>query len=273
MNPTAARTILAVGALLLGWCVGSFVNVLIYRLPRGRSVVVPGSHCFCCGTLLAARDNIPLLSYLLAGRRCRYCGVALSGQYLWVEALTGVLFVAIFWRWDLTLTTLTYWVAAAALVAGTGTDLRYKIIPDGLNITVLVAALLGAWAGGRWPLLAGDGLPPLVWSVAGAVLGWLIFEAIVRLSRWWLGQEGMGGGDVLLAAGVGALFGPTAQFGAFFLLSIFAGVLIGGGLMALGRVSRRDPIPFGPFLVAGTLAVMLWPEIGDWVARLYGLGG
>ncbi|MBI5830873.1 MAG: prepilin peptidase [Armatimonadetes bacterium] len=268
IEPT--RVVLAIGSLLLGCCVGSFVNVLIYRLPREKSVVSPGSHCFCCGTELAPRDLIPMLSLLLAGRRCRYCGVALSMQYSWVEALVGVAYLAVFWRWGATVTTIAYFVATAAMVAGTGTDLRYKIIPNALNQTLLVAGLGAAALVHAFPWLPAPGLPSLKLALLGAVVGWSAFEAIVRVGRWWFGQEAMGGGDVLLAAGVGALIGPGRQFAAFFLISIMAGAVIGGLLLASGRMSRRDPIPFGPFLVLGALAVMLAPELGYQIAALYG---
>lgn len=268
IEPT--RIVLALGALLLGGCVGSFVNVLIYRLPREKSVVSPGSHCFCCGTELAPRDLVPVFSFLVAGRRCRYCGVALSSQYAVVEALVGLLYLAIFWHWGMTVTTLAYFVAAAAMVAATGTDLHYKIIPNALNqmllLTGLAAAALGAFVSGE----AHRGLPTLGYSLLGAVVGWVLFETIVRLGRWWFGQEAMGGGDVLLAAGVGALLGPGRQFAAFFLVSILTGAVIGGALLVSGRMNRREPIPFGPFLVLGALAVMLAPELGHFVAQLYG---
>lgn len=268
IEPT--RVVLAIGALLLGCCVGSFVNVLIYRLPREKSVVSPGSHCFCCGTELAARDLVPMLSLLLAGRRCRYCGVALSMQYSWVEALCGLLYLAIYWRWGNTVTTVAYFIATAALVAGTGTDLRHKIIPNSINQALLFTGLGAALLAWLMPRLPAPGLPSLKLALIGAVVGWCVFEAIVRLGRWWFGQEAMGGGDVLLAAGVGALIGPGRQFAAFFLISILAGALIGGLLLVSGRMDRRDPIPFGPFLVLGALAVMLAPELGHQVAALYG---
>ena len=258
-----------IGALGLGACVGSFVNVLIYRLPRERSVVSPGSHCFCCGTPLGARDLVPVFSYLLSGGHCRYCGAALSGQYATVEALCAVLYGALAWRWGPSLTFAVYAVAAAAMVAACGTDLRLKIIPNSLNQAIGVAgfggALLALW-------LPAQRLPSPALSLLGAAVGWAVFESVVRFGRWWFGQEAMGGGDVLLAAAVGALLGPTRAFAAFFLVSIVAGAVIGLLLMAVARVHRRQAIPFGPFLVAGALTVMLAPQVGDWVAAIYHLG-
>ncbi len=270
-----------VAAGLLGLCVGSFVNVLIFRLPRERSVVWPGSHCFCCGTELAARDLVPVLSYVLGGRRCRYCGVVLSSQYAWVEFVCGLLFAALAWRWGASLGAVVMMVATAAMVASFGTDLRHKIIPSSLNTAVFAAGFGGSLAAAavRWlrPDLAAavigpQGLPRPIESLLGAVVGYLVFEAIVRLGRWMFKQEAMGGGDVLLAAAIGALFGPGRQFGAFFLLGILSGAVIGLLLMATGRLSRREPIPFGPFLIGAALVVMLWPAVADQVAGWYGFG-
>jgi leader peptidase (prepilin peptidase)/N-methyltransferase len=264
------RLVVAAAALGVGACVGSFVNVLIWRLPRERSVVLPGSHCFCCGTPLAARDLVPVFSYLLGGRRCRYCGVPLGAQYAVVEALCALLYAALAWRWGPSATFVAYAVACAAMLAAFGTDLWFKIIPNALNQTLLLTGLLGAVARGWWPTPREAGLPTLGQAVLGAAVGWLVFETVVRLGRWWFGQEAMGGGDVLLAGGIGALLGPGRWFGAFFLLSILTGALVGGGLLLTGRLKRREPMPFGPFMVLGALAVMLWPELGGWVAGLYG---
>jgi len=268
-----------IAAGLLGLCVGSFVNVLIFRLPRERSVVWPGSHCFCCGTELAPRDLVPVLSYLISGRRCRYCGVVLSSQYAWVELATGLLFAALAWRWSFSLGALVMMVATAAMVAAFGTDLRHKIIPSSLNTTIFVAGFGGSLIAAvvKWlqpasanVVIGPLGLPGPIESLIGAGIGYLIFEAIVRIGRWIFQQEAMGGGDVLLAAAVGALFGPSRRFGAFFLIGIMSGAVIGLLLMASGKLSRREPIPFGPFLIGAALTVMLWPAVADRVAGWYG---
>ena len=264
---------------LVGLAVGSFVNVLIFRLPRERSVVWPGSHCFSCGTELGVRDLVPVVSYLLSGRRCRYCGVVLSSQYAWVELACGLLFAGLAWRWGLTIGAVAMMVATAAMVAAFGTDVRHKIIPSSLNAAIFVAgfggSLIAAAVRAARPDLAEqvsgvESLPPPVWSLVGALVGYLVFEAIVRVGRWIFKQEAMGGGDVLLSAAIGALLGPGRRFGAFFLLGIMSGAVIGVLLMATGRLSRRDPIPFGPFLIGAALVVLLWPAVADVVAGWYG---
>lgn len=272
------RMVLTISAGLLGLCVGSFVNVLIFRLPRGRSVVAPRSHCFCCGTELAARDLIPVLSYLLSGRRCRYCGVALSSQYAWVEAICGLLYAALVWRWGPGLSTVVMLIAVAALVAAFGTDVRQKIIPSELNAAILIAGLGGSLLAAGIRRLSPDAaaligpayLPTPGASLAGVIVGYLVFETIVRVGRRLFGQEAMGGGDVLLAAALGSLLGPWRRFGAFFLIGIVSGAVVGVLLIATGRLSRRDPMPFGPFLVLAALAIFLFPTLADLVAAMYG---
>ncbi len=273
------RMVLTISAGLLGLCVGSFVNVLIFRLPRGRSVVAPRSHCFCCGTELAARDLIPVLSYLLSGRRCRYCGVALSSQYAWVEAICGGLYAALVWRWGPGLSTVVMLIATAALVAAFGTDVRQKIIPSELNAAVLIAGLGGSLLAAGIRRLSPDTaatfigpayLPAPGASLAGIVVGYVVFEAIVRVGRRLFGQEAMGGGDVLLAAALGSILGPWRRFGAFFLIGIVSGAVVGVLLIATGRLSRRDPMPFGPFLVLAALLIFLFPHLSDLVAAMYG---
>ena len=273
MSLSPEGVVLALFALCTGACVGSFVNVLIYRLPREKSVVSPGSHCFCCGTPLRARDLVPVFSYLLSGGRCRYCGVALSGQYALVEAACALLFAALAVRWGATLTLLVYAVAAAAMMAAFGTDVRGKIIPTVLNQVIFAAGVLGAALAALLPADLRPGLPTVGYSLLGAVVGFVLFEAIVRLGRWWFGQEAMGGGDVLLVAAVGALLGPGAAFWTFFLVSLFTALAVCAPLLLLSRVGRRQAVPFGPFLVAGALTVMLWPELPHALARLEGFGG
>lgn len=274
------RIVWTIGALLFGLSVGSFVNVLIFRLPRERSIVYPRSHCFCCGTELRGRDLVPVLSYLLGGGRCRYCGVLLSSQYAWIEALCGLLFAALVWRWGLSLPAVAYCVVAAALLAALVTDLRHKIIPSALNAAVFWTALLASVAGAVLQHVAPDAaaaargsgwLPSPTQALAGAAVGYLVFEGIVRVGRVVFGQEAMGGGDVLLVAALGALFGPTRLLGTMCLLAFVSGAVVGVALLATRVLNRRQPLAFGPFLIFGALTVMLWPEVATWVAQRYHL--
>jgi leader peptidase (prepilin peptidase)/N-methyltransferase len=272
MTP-AQVAVLTVFGTLAGASVGSFVNVLIYRLPRERSAVAPRSHCFCCGTELSGRDLVPIFSYLLGGRRCRYCGVALSGQYVWVEAVTAVLFGLFVWRFGVGLATLAYLVATAVMLAAFVTDLRYKIIPTQLNTVLAVTAFGCSLLSSRIDGAAGVGkLPTPGMALLGALVGYGVFELIVRFGRRLFGQEAMGGGDVLLAAAIGTLLGPGRLFWTFFLFSIMGGALVGVALLATRRLGRRDAMAFGPYMVVAAVLVLLWPELSDTVAGWYGLG-
>lgn len=269
MDPV--RAVATVAAACFGASVGSFLNVVIFRLPRGRSVIAPRSHCFCCGTELSGRDLFPVLSYLLNRGQCRHCGVVYSSQYAWVEALTALYFAALVARWGVGTVSLTFAVAGSAMIAAFVTDVRHKIIPLSLPLVVGAAGLLGALAGRFAPGWLGDGPPHYppspAYALAGAALGYGLLEAVVRIGRVAFGKEAMGGGDVLLAAAVGMLLGPGRRFWTFFLIAVFSGGLFGLGLMLTRRAGRHDEIPFGPYLVLGALAMMLWPELAEPVAR------
>jgi leader peptidase (prepilin peptidase)/N-methyltransferase len=283
---------IVLGALLflLGLGVGSFLNVCIYRMPRDESVVLPPSHCPACGARLRAVDLVPLFSFLLLGRRCRYCKAPISWRYFSIELITGLVFLAFWIAYARKLvdapdvaTLAAYLVFAAMLVAIFMIDLEHFVIPDELVLVGLVAGVARDAAG----LIFWHGAPrpaalPLPWhawtllgvengvpsSLVGIVVGAVVFEGIGLFSRLVFRKEGMGGGDVKLAAAIGAVLGPGLALLSFG-MAIFAGALIGGGLM-LARVKHRgDYIPFGPFLAAAAVAVMLAP--GSWAAWAVGL--
>lgn len=234
---------------------GSFLNVLIHRLPLRRSVVTPRSSCPACGVPILPRDNVPVVSYLLLRGRCRACGSGISAQYPAVEAATGGLFLAA----ALSLPTALAALAApflAVLVAAAVIDLRHGIIPNGLvypSLAAFAAAVLAASLSGA----------PLSSARAGAGLlaygGGLLFVAVVS-------RGGMGMGDVKLAGLIGLVLGALGW--SYVAVAAFAAVLLGGvgGLAALaaGR-RRRDAIPFGPYLAAGAaVATFAAPHISSW---------
>jgi leader peptidase (prepilin peptidase)/N-methyltransferase len=234
----------ALGALL-----GSFANVLIYRLPREESIVWPGSRCPACQSPIRAWDNIPIVSFFALRGRCRSCGAAISPRYPLVEALTGLL-VAVVW------TVVEGGVGRAAatvfvflLVVITFIDLDHQLILDRVSLPGIVVGLGFAALQSRFV--------PAFASAAGAAA---LIMTIVVVSR-----GGMGGGDIKLAALMGAFLGwPGIAVG------VFAGVMIGGvfgiGLLATGRRGRKDAIPFGPALAAGAVVALFW---GGAIARWY----
>lgn len=245
---------ITLGALLVGTMVGSFLNVVVTRLPRKESLVAPGSHCRECGAPIRWCDNVPLLSFLWLRGRCRNCGSPIGWRYPAVEAATGAVFAVSAVRFGATLELLPALLFLSALVAITAIDLEHQLIPDVITVPGIVAGLLISPA-----------LSPLPWADAllGALLGGGIFFLIILLSR-----GGMGGGDMKLAAMMGAFLGWKLA-----LVALFLGVFLGGGvavaLLVSGRRGRKDPVPFGPFLAAGSALSLFW---GERLLRWY-LGG
>ncbi|HKX17003.1 MAG TPA: prepilin peptidase [bacterium] len=223
-------------AFIIGLVFGSFANVLIHRLPRHESIVFPGSRCPSCGTAIRAWDNIPVVSFLVLRGRCRECGSAISPRYVVVELATGALMAGVAWRFGPSLAALRYGVLAFALLVVFFTDLEHQIIPNAVTYPGIVVGLALSAA-------AGDLRPSLI---AGAAAG-LVFLILGVVSR-----GGMGGGDIKLAAMIGAFLGTPAV-----IVALFLAVALGGGvglvLLALRLRSRKDMIPFGPAMAAGAL--------------------
>ena len=240
---------------VLGLCVGSFLNVVIARIPAGRSIAHPGSACPHCGTAIRWYDNLPVLSYVLLGGRCRACQATISWRYPAVELMCGALFAAAYLRFGPGTQLVAALVLLSSLVAITWIDVDHQIIPDVLSIPGIALGLLASLVPG------GIGF----WdSMLGTVLGGGVFILIIVGSGIVLGQPGMGIGDVKLGAMLGAFLGWKLA-----LLSILLSVLIGGPLagtlLATGRKGRKDPLPFGPFLAVGAVislfcgdAVLAW---------------
>ena len=246
---------------LLGVIVGSFLNVVIHRVPEGQSLVRPGSACPACGAAVRPRDNIPLVSWLLLRGRCRDCSAPISSRYPIVEAVTGVLWALLAWWALVTPDALPLLplllVLTAAGVALTVIDLDHHRLPNAIVLTlypVTVGGLLLAGAlGGRWPLVAAG---------IGAAL-WLVVIGIPWLVS---GGRGMGFGDVKLAPVLGVTLGwwalSASVVGLF--LAFGLGAVVGIILMIAGRAGRKTALPFGPFLLAGALVgLLVGPAIGS----------
>jgi leader peptidase (prepilin peptidase)/N-methyltransferase len=232
-------------ALAAGLVIGSFLNVVIARLPEGRSLWFPRSACPRCGTTIAWHDNIPLLSFFALRRRCRACEGEISWRYPIVEGVTGALFVAAYLAFGLTAQAAVAAALLAALVAITAIDLDHQIIPDAITLPGIVLGVLATPAS-----------PHLTWldSILGVVVGGGLFLAIILLSG-----GGMGGGDMKLAAMLGAFLGWKIALVAI-LIAVLLGGVYGVGLLVSGRRGRKDPIPFGPFLALGGAISVFWGQ-------------
>jgi leader peptidase (prepilin peptidase)/N-methyltransferase len=258
-------TVLVILAAVLGLLIGSFLNVVIVRVPAGKSVVRPRSACTTCDEPISERDNIPVLSWLLLRGRSRCCDEPISGRYPLVEAATAVAFAAI-----------TAWVGlswilpallylAAISIALTMIDLELKRLPNAITLPSypIVAALLTLAA-------LADGEAGLLWrsAMCGVALYALYFLLMI------INPRGMGFGDVKLAGILGLYLGwfgwQHAIVGAF--LGFLVGGLVGIGLMFAGRAGRKTQIPFGPFMIIGTwLALAFAGPMADWYLERSGL--
>lgn len=266
-------------AFLLGMLVGSFLNVVILRLPArllhgwkrdareileipGDDAPAPpdlvrqGSHCPHCKHPLAARDNIPLLSWLLLRGRCRYCKAPISIQYPLVELLSGTASAIVVWKFG------PGWAGLAALaftwflIAAAGIDVRTQLLPDQLTLPLLWLGLLIALI----PLFV-DAHRALI----GAAIGYLALWCVYWIFKLLTGKEGMGYGDFKLLAALGAWMGPIALL-PIILLSSLIGAIVGMGALRARGQDRSTPIPFGPFIAA---AGWLWFVAGDRLFAAY----
>jgi leader peptidase (prepilin peptidase)/N-methyltransferase len=263
-------------ALLLGLVIGSFLNVVILRLPQGQSVSVPRSHCPQCKQQIAWYDNIPVLSYLILGGRCRQCKRKFSARYPFIEALTGAVSVLLFLKFGLTIEWGIYFAFSCALIVLAFIDLDHRILPDVITLNgIWIGILTSVYIAEPSPLiarllrLAGLESPDphvvaLAASVLGAVIGggllWVVAEAYLRFR----GIEGMGFGDVKMMAMVGAFLGAPLA-----LLTIMVGSLLGSvvGLIfiKLADKTRQYELPFGTFLsFAGIVAVLYGDQLVRW---------
>ncbi|MEW6409594.1 MAG: prepilin peptidase [Nitrospirota bacterium] len=232
-----------------GAVVGSFLNVCIYRMPRGESIISPPSHCPSCGDKIHSYDNIPIISYLILKGRCRSCNQAISPVYPTVELLNGICYViiaSIFRPAEAVI----YCIFISALIVITFIDLKHWIIPDRITLPGIAVGLVTA-----------STILPVGFksSIIGAVLGGTLFYLIAVFSG------GMGGGDVKLITMIGAFLGWKGM-----LITIFVGSLIGAvvgiSLMIFKGFGRKSPIPFGPFLSLGAIIALFF---SDRIVRLY----
>lgn len=232
-----------------GLLIGSFCNVCIYRLPNNKSVVFPGSHCTNCNSPVRSWDNIPVLSYIFLGAKCRTCKASISIIYPLIEILTAALITWAYVRFGLTLEFLIYFIVLPTLVVITAIDLEHKIIPDLITLPGIVFGFIaGYYLVGIWD------------SLFGFLLGGGLFFFLAVVSK-----GGMGGGDIKYIAAAGALLGWQNV-----LLIIFVGAFLGsviGGILMIAKISnRKSQIPFGPFLAIGTCIAIFF---GDQIIQLY----
>lgn len=261
--------VIPLGVFLLGLVIGSFLNVCILRIPADKSIVLPSSSCPKCGKAIAPYDNIPVLSWIFLSGKCRNCKTKISAMYPAVELLTGILFLACYLVFGLSVEALKWTVFSALLVVLTITDLRERILPDEVNFFGLGTGLLfsfftvpldgtALWISSRWfdfppPRMALSFADAVLGAVAGSGLLWLVAEGYFRIR----GREGMGLGDVKMMAAVGAFLGLKRT-----MMTVLAGSLLGSVigilLISISKKGRDYELPFGTFLGAGALLVVFF---------------
>ncbi|MEG4633532.1 prepilin peptidase [Microcoleus sp. AR_TQ3_B6] len=246
---------------VFGSAIGSFLNVVVYRLPANLSVMWPPSRCPKCLNQLQPYENIPVFGWLWLRGRCNHCLRPISARYPLVEAATGLLFLLIFWRFGAGVQTLGFWALFSWLLALSLIDWDTMTLPNSLTRSGLVAGLVFQMAKGWWPTFSpSDSVHYLVLDgIVGAVVGLWLFDIIALAGSLALRRTAMGDADSKLAALMGAWLGWKYLLIAGF-IACLAGALAGGLAIALGLLERRKPMPFGPFLALGTAITALWGE-------------
>ncbi|AVQ73084.1 type 4 prepilin-like proteins leader peptide-processing enzyme [Microcystis aeruginosa NIES-2519] len=239
-----------------GASVGSFLNVVIYRLPKGMSLVYPPSHCPKCHHRLGKSENIPVFGWLWLGGRCRCCKTPISVRYPAVEALTGLLFCLVLGDFSFSWQTLGHWILLSWLLALALIDFDTMTLPNsltqsGLVLGIVFQTFLG-WQNNQTVIY-------LFSAIASAVLGVWLFDLIQWGGSFALGQQAMGGGDAKLAAMIGAWLGWQALIVTAF-LACAIGAAIGMTGIFLGKMAKKQSIAFGPFLALGALMSVFWSD-------------
>jgi leader peptidase (prepilin peptidase)/N-methyltransferase len=238
----------------VGAAVGSFLNVLIFRIPEGQSIVLPSSHCQKCGHAIRVYDNIPIISYLILRGKCRDCHEKISLQYPIVEAITAVMSLLLFLKFGLSFKYLSSFIFTCALIAITFIDLRHQIIPDVISLPGIPVFFL----------LAIFFMDVPIWeALLGILIGGGCLFAIAFIYEIITKREGMGGGDIKLLAMLGAFLGWKSLFFVLFASSLL-GAVVGVSAMIVKGQDMKYAVPFGPFL---SIAAVAYLFVGEDVTR------
>ena len=268
-------TLFAMFSALFGACVGSFLNVCIYRIPRDESVVTPRSHCPHCNTLIPWYLNIPVLSWCVLRGKCASCKGPIAIRYTLVELLTAALFLAVYLQWTLPATFYMqpiqhalivpiYWLFVSGLVLDTFVDFEHYILPDSVTIGgMIVGPLLSALV----PAMHGQEIwwKGLMYSGLGLSIGFCSLFAISWIGEKIFKKEAMGFGDVKLLGAIGAFLGWEAVLFTI-VASSFLGSIVGVTMIALRSAKMQSEIPFGPYIAAGAL---IWSFYGPPLLKVY----
>ncbi len=262
-----SNTFITIIIFLVGLSFGSFLNVIVYRLPKKSSLITPPSSCPNCNKKLGFVELIPLFGYLILRGRCKHCQVKISLRYPLIELTVGLIFVLIYYFYGSTIDTLLYITLLFLLLAVALIDFEHRIVPNGivaagliLGLIYYLPALANLWLDLPGFLIAER---DLIDAAGGFLLGGIIMLVILLVSR-----GGMGAGDMKLMALIGLYVGLRGA-AVVMLLGFFLGAVVGVTYMALGKLTRKDALPFAPYLSLAALIEVLWGElIWNWYINL-----
>jgi leader peptidase (prepilin peptidase)/N-methyltransferase len=255
---------------VFGTIIGSFLNVCIHRIPQGKSIVSPPSHCPRCKTPIRFYDNIPLLSFLILQGRCRKCRAPISWRYPLVEFLMGLFSLILLLRFGISTLYLIYLAFFASLTLVSFIDLSHRIIPDVISLPGIAIGVVVSWLHPQMSVLN---------SLIGVLAGGGFLYLVAAVYQLVTKREGMGGGDVKLLAMIGAFIGWKGAFiggwegvlvGVLFIIlcSSLIGSIVGVALMLISSADSKYAVPFGPFLSLGAIIYVLWGEaLIAWLRR------
>lgn len=255
---------------VFGACIGSFLNVVIYRIPAGLSLVHPPSRCPKCNHRLGTTENVPVLGWLFLRGRCRWCKTPISARYPTIETITGIIYLLVFWQFGYSLETIGYCAFLSWLLSLAMIDLDTMTLPGSLTKSGLVVGLVFQGIIGWHQGALTGASSQLLFGISGAVIGIWLLEIIGFIGALALGQQAMGDGDGKLMATIGAWLGwKYVLLGTF--LACGLGSIIGIGAIALGKVGKKQPIPFGPFLALGAVLALFFGQniIGAYTNLLF----
>jgi leader peptidase (prepilin peptidase) / N-methyltransferase len=259
-------TIVQITVFWLGAAIGSFLNVVVYRVPAGLSILWPPSRCPKCLHGLGAGENIPILGWLLLRGKCRHCKTPIAARYPIVELATAIIFVIVYNRFGLSIETIGYSLFMCWLLALSLIDLDTMTLPNPLTQSGLIVGLgFQITIGLLGNHSIGEMKENLFQGIFGMVLAIWIYDTIQIVGTWMLGQSAQGGGDAKLMAMIGAWLGWKSVLLTGFLASVFGSVLMGGAL-GFGLIQRRQKFPLGPFIAIGATVSLFW---GDWLINSY----
>ncbi len=236
---------MAAVVFIFGLVIGSFLNVCIYRIPLDKSIVYPPSSCPYCGNRIKWYDNVPVLSYLFLGGRCRFCKEKISLIYPFIEILTATISLLIYIKYGLSIQMAVFLILSYMLIVGSFIDLKYYIIPDRISFGLILFGIISSY-------FVDIGV---LHSILGAVFGFLILYIVAVLGKIIFKKDAMGGGDIKLLAGIGAFLGIKGVLFTLFFAS-FLGSIVGVTLILLGKKDISSRLPFGPFLSVSAIVYL-----------------